>query len=325
MIKSFMEKCLTLDELNIEEHEQGKLHKFKLRISSDQLGDSVYAPVVLIRGKNSGPRVVVTAAIHGDELNGTFLCFQLIRDIRPELLNGDLIIIPIVNVPGFKIKSREFIDGNDLNRLMPGKIHGLPGEVFAYHFFHKLIKGADYLFDLHTASRGRINTLYSRVNLDNPKVKKLIRYQRTPIILKANATEVKTLRKAAEDHGVTAITIEIGNPNIYQKKYVKEILYGLLHCWQDELKILQTNVKYEFEIKTICHDSKWLRTNKGGLLEVEADLYENVYQDQRVAVIRDAFGHIIEEYFAPYDGVVIGIDRNPVSIPGDRIIHLGKT
>ncbi len=324
MAKNFMEKCETLEKLDVEHFARGKTHRFKLKISGDQLGDAVYVPIILIRGDSDGPRVVVAAATHGDELNGTFLCFQMTQEVKPRELKGDLILVPIVNVQGFKVKSREFIDGTDLNRVMPGKRNGLPGEVFAYNFFRKIILGADYLFDLHTASRGRINTLYSRVNLDNPKVKELIKYQRTPIVLHASGA-TKTLRKAAEDSDTTALTIEIGNPNIYQKKYVREILLGLLHCMQDGIGNLQANRDFEFRPKTICRSSSWLRTKKGGLLEVEADLYDQVYEGQRLAVIRDAFGHVVQEYFAPYDGIVIGIDRNPVSIPGDRIIHLGKT
>lgn len=324
MTKNFMEKCESYDTLDVNRFERGKIHRFKLRISNDQLGDSVYVPVILIRGESEGPRVVVAAATHGDELNGTFLCFQMALEVKPRELKGDLVLIPIVNVQGFKVKTREFIDGSDLNRVMPGKKNGLPGEVFAYNFFRKVILGADYLFDLHTASRGRINTLYSRVNLDNEAVRELIRFQRTPIVLHASGAN-KTLRKAAEDNGITAITIEIGNPNIYQKKYVREVLLGILHCMKDGLGILSANRDFEFRPKTVCRSSKWLRTKKGGLLEVEADLYDQVYEGQRVAVIRDAFGHIVQEYFAPYDGIVIGIDRNPVSIPGDRIVHLGMT
>lgn len=324
MTKNFMENCESFDSLDLSKFQRGKTHRFKVRVSNDQLGDSVYVPVILIRGASEGPKIVVTAAIHGDELNGAFLCFQMAQEVKPIELKGDLILVPIINVQGFKVKTREFIDGTDLNRVMPGKKNGLPGEVFAYHFFRKIVLGADYLFDLHTASRGRINTLYSRVNLDDEKVRELIRFQRTPIVLHASSAS-KTLRKAAEENGTTALTIEIGNPNIYQKKYVREVLLGLLHCLKEGIKVLEVNRDFEFRPKTVCRSSKWLRTRKGGLLEVEADLYDQVYEGQRLAVIRDAFGHIIQEYFAPYDGIVIGIDRNPVSIPGDRIIHLGKT
>tara|TARA_Y100001936_G_C16052319_1_gene658641 strand:- start:844 stop:1821 length:978 start_codon:yes stop_codon:yes gene_type:complete len=324
MDKGFMEKCDVLDRLEPDKYQRSAKYKFKLRISNDQLGDTVYVPVILIRGSGPGPRVTITAAIHGDELNGSFLCYQMADLIKPEDLAGDLVLVPIINVQAFKAKRREYIDGTDLNRVMPGKRNGLPGEVFAYNFFHKVILGTNFLFDLHTASKGRINTLYSRVNLDMPAVRDLIKYQRTPLVLHASDKKSKTLRKAAEENGITALTIEIGNPNIYQKKYVREILTGLLHCMQDGIKVLKTNKDYDFIEKQICRSSQWLRTKKGGLLEVEAELYEQVYEGQRVAVIRDAFGHVIQEYFAPHDGVVIGLDRNPVSIPGDRIIHLGK-
>ena len=65
MAKNFMEKCETLEKLDVEHFAKGKTHRFKLKISGDQLGDAVYVPIILIRGESEGPRVVVAAATHG--------------------------------------------------------------------------------------------------------------------------------------------------------------------------------------------------------------------------------------------------------------------
>lgn len=323
LANTFMSRCETFDNFNLEKFERGKVHKFKLSLLTDQLGDQVQIPVVVIRGKKKGPRVTITAAVHGDEINGTYVCFKLIHEIKPEDLCGDLVIIPIVNVLGFKQNRRLFPGRVDLNRVMPGKEKdALPGEIFASHFFNQIIKGSDYLFDLHTASKGRINTLYTRVNLDFKNNRELIKYQKTPIILNNKGPDA-SLRKAAEKEGIQAITIEIGNPNIYQKKNVRLATTGILDTLF-KLNVYLVPREIEIEEKTICQASEWIRTTTGGLIEVEVDLYERVLKGQRIGVIKDAFGHILDEYLSPYDSIVIGKEINPVCIAGDRIVHLGK-
>lgn len=320
---TFMSQCETFDHFDIEKFEKGKIHKFKLSLLTDQLGDQIQIPMVVIRGEKPGPRVTITAAIHGDEINGTYVCFKLIHELKPEDIAGDLVIVPIVNVLGFKQNRRQFPGRVDLNRVMPGKEkNALPGEIFASHFFKQVIKGSDYLFDLHTASKGRINTLYTRINLDFKNNRELVKYQKTPIILNNKGPDA-SLRAAAEAEGIQAMTIEIGNPNIYQKKHVRLATAGLLDTLFI-LKVFLPNRTIEIEEKTICQNSEWVRTTTGGLIEVEVDLYEKVSQGQRVGVIKDAFGHILGEYLSPYDGIVIGKEINPVCIAGDRVVHLGK-
>lgn len=274
-----MRDAIVYDHFDLNKFKKNSINKFKLSLLSDQLGDSIQLPIVVIRGKKSGPRVTVTAAIHGDEINGAFVCFKLIDYVKPEDLAGDLVLIPIVNVMAFKQNRRQFPGPVDLNRVMPGIANGLPGEQFAFQFFNEAVRGTDYLFDLHTASRGRVNTLYTRANLNFKNNKELALLQRTPIILNTLGPE-SSLRTAAEAEGAQAITIEIGNPNIYQKEHVDLTLNGIL----DTLSFLDIYLpkrKLIPEAKTICNSSEWLRTTSGGLIEIKAELYQIIEKGDR--------------------------------------------
>ena len=74
---------------------------------------------------------------------------------------------------------------------------------------------------------------------------------------------------------------------------------------------------------SLAYHLAWMYADRGGLLEVLPRPTELVSRDERVAVLRNAFGDIIREYHAPQDGVVIGKSVNPVGQTGARILHLG--
>ena len=74
----------------------------------------------------------------------------------------------------------------------------------------------------------------------------------------------------------------------------------------------------------VCHSSKWLYTDRGGLLEVPPHVAGFVDERQVVALLRNAFGDVVREYRAPWRGIVVGKSTNPVGQTGSRIVHLGS-
>src|SRR5690606_33280316 len=82
------------------------------------------APVVVLNGKGPGPVVCLTAALHGDELNGIEVARRVLDDIDVEELNGAIISVPIVNIQGFYRGTRYLPDRRDLNRYFPGNDSG---------------------------------------------------------------------------------------------------------------------------------------------------------------------------------------------------------
>jgi predicted deacylase len=174
-----------------------------VNIATNALGVWTWVPVLVARGHAPGPVVAVTAAVHGNELNGIRIVQRLFHQLGSDGLRGTVFGVPIVNVPGYRDNRREFIDGHDLNRLMPGRENGNCAEVYAHRVLTRVVSQADYLIDLHTASAGRINSIYVRADMTDPVTARMARLQHAQIIVH-NRGRDGTLRGAV---GVPAITV----------------------------------------------------------------------------------------------------------------------
>ncbi|MFN7115427.1 MAG: succinylglutamate desuccinylase/aspartoacylase family protein, partial [Saprospiraceae bacterium] len=151
-----------IKELNLSEIPGGKISRFWVHLVTNGMGMPTYVPVIVAKGEEDGPVLGITAAVHGNELNGVSVIQRLFRELDVRNLKGTVIGIPAVNIPSLLANQREFIDGTDINDIMPGKAKGNMSEVYAYRFVNRIVKEFDYLVDLHTASFGRINSYYIR-------------------------------------------------------------------------------------------------------------------------------------------------------------------
>lgn len=284
-------------------------------------GSALRAPFVIARGKYDGPILGITAAVHGNELNGIKIIHRLLEWINLDELRGALLCAPVVNVPGFDMGTRHFTDGVDLNNIFPGKSDGTPSEQYARAFCSTFLPAIDYLIDIHTASAGRLNSLYVRVDLRHERSKTLALLLDPEIILHS-PTSSGTLRSVALRQGIPAATLEAGNPSVIQGKMVYAGELGIRNILA-HLDMLDGSVQ-KSRNPIICESSKWLRTTGGGILQTDIRLLEQISKKQVVASTYDSFGNLLQEYTAPYDGVVIGRAAYPVSIPGTRFCHLGK-
>ncbi|NQV87314.1 MAG: succinylglutamate desuccinylase/aspartoacylase family protein, partial [Woeseiaceae bacterium] len=132
-------------------------------------GAPLSMPVKVVCGRKHGPVLFVSAAIHGDELNGVEIIRRLLK--RKGLLNlrGTLIAVPIVNVHGFLHQSRYLPDRRDLNRCFPGSSKGSIAARLANTFLTEIVKKSDVGIDLHTGAINRSNLPQIRANLDDEK------------------------------------------------------------------------------------------------------------------------------------------------------------
>ncbi|MGF1532566.1 MAG: succinylglutamate desuccinylase/aspartoacylase family protein [Bernardetiaceae bacterium] len=310
-----------ITRLHLQEVPQGVLKKYWLHLISNGMAQPVYLPLMVIRGHEPGPIVGVTAGVHGNELNGVPVVQQLFADIDPTQLRGTLIGVPAVNVLSLLSNERRFLDGEDLNRIMPGKKNGNRSQIYAYRFVNRIIKELEYLIDLHTASNGRVNSHYIRADMRRRTTSKMATLQNAQIILN-NAGTDGTLRSAAADLGVHAITVEVGDPNKFQERMIQSGLTGIFNILY-HLEMLDGQVIAPVTPAVRCRQSYWIYADRGGILEVFPPLATRVNKGDRIALIRDVFGEVIKEYRAPEAGIVIGKSVHPVNQTGGRILHLG--
>ena len=310
-----------IEEIDISKTPKGEVGYYWLKLISDGFGSPINVPVMVARGIGDGPVLGVTAAVHGNELNGVSVIQRLFNEIDTKELRGTIVGIPVANIPAFIRKKRRFNDGVDLNHIMPGKKNGNVSQVYAFRFVEKVIKHFDFLLDLHTASTGRINSYYIRADMDQPIVKKMALLQNADIIVH-NPPSDGTLRGAADDLNIPAITLEVGNPNIYQRRLIRSGVEGVHNvlCHLD----MVDDVPVEIDKDTVlCGSSKWVYTDTGGLLTVNVELRQILKKGEKIAELRNVFGTKIKEYYAPEDGIVIGKSISPVNQTGGRILHLG--
>jgi predicted deacylase len=213
------------------------------------------------------------------------------------------------------------VDGKDLNRIFPGSPHGNVAQVYAHRIMERIVRRFEFLVDLHTASFGRINSLYIRADMKHSQCARMAYLQRPQIIVH-NPPRDRTLRGSAMARGIPAITVEIGDPQRFQPRYIRRSRLGL-HRVLADAHMLPKRAVAEGPEPIICDHSYWLYTDRGGLLEVLPDATERVNKGQDVAVLRNAFGDVIRTYCAPEDGIVVGKSVNPVGQTGARILHLG--
>ncbi|MBX3275920.1 MAG: succinylglutamate desuccinylase/aspartoacylase family protein [Sandaracinaceae bacterium] len=311
-----------VERLDLDELPSGRPVRLWLDLVHDAMGMPLAIPVIVVRGPRAGPVFGITAAVHGNELNGLPVIHRLVERLDATKLRGTIVMAAPLNVPGFHRNARRFVDQRDLNTMFPGRADGHASHVFAFRLMDRLVRHFDFLVDLHTASFGRENSLYVRADMRHPMTAKLAKLARPEIILH-NPPSDRTLRGAAAELEIPAITVEIGDPQVLQPKYIKPTLTGI-RSMLAAVEMLPKRTVASGPAPILCDSSRWIYTDFGGLLSVTPQLTDRVRRGDRIARQRDVFGDVVREYHAPFDGVIIGRSTNPVGQTGARIVHLGR-
>lgn len=311
-----------VDEFTPDDLPTGRVTRLMVRLSSNALGVPLRVPMMVARGKKAGPVFGLTAAVHGNEVNGIPVLHRLLDRVDTSSLRGTIAAVAVVNLPGFLNNQRTFSDGTDLNHIMPGFPTGNDGQLYASRLIDRIVRHFNMLVDLHTASFGRINSLYVRANMLRSHTARMATLQRPQIILH-NPPSDTTLRGAAEEMGIPAVTVEVGDPQRFQPEYIRRTLAGIRAVLGDNRMIPRRKVAFA-DPAVVCARSKWMYTDHGGLLEVLPKLAQRISEGEVVARLTNVFGDVIREYRATSDGIVIGKSTNPVGPAGARILHLGE-
>ena len=283
-------------------------------------GVPVSTPVLVVNGKLPGPTLCLTAAVHGDELNGIEMVRRIMHDLDPQKLSGAVLGVPIVNLQGFRRSSRYLPDRRDLNRYFPGNPSGSAAARIAYSFFVEVVLHCDALIDLHTGSFERTNLPQLRADLRNPDVVTLTQGFGATVILHSSPAE-GTLRYAATAAGIPAVTLEAGGPSQLELKEVKHGVKGietLLHTLG-----MVRKMRLWGDPEPVYYRSTWVRANRGGILLADVSLGSTVRQGDLLGTITDPMNNATARLYSPYSGRIIGMARNQVVMPGFAVFHVG--
>lgn len=278
-------------------------------------------PVTVINGLESGARLWISAAIHGDEINGVEIIRQVVNQVNPRYLKGTLIAVPIVNVFGFIEQSRYLPDRRDLNRCFPGSENGSLASRLAHLFMREIVYKCTHGIDIHTAAIHRINLPQIRANLDDPETLKIAEAFNCPVMIHAN-TRDGSLRQAASSRGIPILLYEGGEALRFDDYAIDVGIRGIFRVMK-ALGMYEHPCCYEELPPSIrIQQSKWLRAPHSGMFQFRSHLGAVVEKKQVIGTITDAFGNRTVAVKSNVRGIIIGHVQNPLVNQGDALVHI---
>lgn len=280
-------------------------------------------PVHVIRGNNDGSKLFVSAAIHGDELNGVEIVRRLVKRVTTKKLTGTLIAIPAVNIYGMLQHSRYLPDRRDLNRCFPGSLRGSLAGRLAHLFMNEIVSNCDYGIDLHTAALNRDNLPQIRADLSDTKTEEIAKAFGVPVVVNSKFRD-GSLRESARVNDVQVLVYEAGEAMRFSEANIKAGLNGILNVMK-QINMLPSGVKNQptKAIPQVAQSSSWMRAPVSGIFRTKTRLGKKIKKDQIIGYIEDVCDyHNQEEIIAPDDGIVIGKSHIPLVYEGDPLFHI---
>jgi hypothetical protein len=297
----------------------GTAKKIEISVSRLPSQTMVSIPVSVIHGKYPGKCIALTAAVHGDELNGIEIIHRIVSQINPKKLHGTILAVPIVNVFGVLLGSRYLPDRRDLNRSFPGSRKGPLAARLANILLTEIISRCTYAIDFHTAALGRNNLPQIRANLDDRKTCSVAKAFGARALLHSK-TRDGSLRQAAVDQGCKMLLFEAGAPNRFNESSIAEGTAGVLRVMNYLEMISMRAPKGSIPIQS--RESKWVRANRSGIFRPSVKLGSFVNTKDIIGTVADYFGEEVGTLKAPVSGVVIGVSTNPIVTRGDALVHI---
>ncbi len=284
----------------------------------------VEIPIIIERSKKAGPTILITAGIHGDEINGVEVVRQIIAKKINKPAKGSIICIPVLNVFGFLSMDRFFPDGRDLNRVFPGNKNGSLASRFAYQFINDILPAADFCLDFHTGGASRFNAPHIRVDPKNKKLVELAKVFNAPFILLSKNLE-GSYRATCAKIGKDILLFEGGKSQNSSKEIAIEGVQGTMRILH-HLDMLGSDfeVPVPHSESMIIKTSFWMRAKYSGLLHIKIPIGKHVEKGEILATITDPYGKMRHVVKASNEGYVINVNEAPIVYKGDAIFRITK-
>ncbi|MDI9817854.1 MULTISPECIES: succinylglutamate desuccinylase/aspartoacylase family protein [unclassified Legionella] len=303
----------------------GESRCIKLSLAMLYTSTPIEIPVYVFHGKKDGPVLFVTAAIHGDEINGVEIIRRLHHTPQIKRLRGTLITIPIVNVYGFFLHSRYLPDRRDLNRQFPGREQGSMASKLANLIMKEIVSHSTHGIDLHTGAIHRSNYPQTRFSHQCAQSAKLAEAFAAPIMVASNMRD-GSLREATDNLNIPMMVYEGGEALRFDEMAIKIGVRGILNVmtylnmFSPSQRKLPRRTGF---ISAIAESTFWIRAVESGMLTKSKALGEKVNKGEILCHIVDPLGDNEIKIKCPCDGVIIGKTNIPLVNEGDAIFHLG--
>ncbi|KAL1598250.1 hypothetical protein SLS59_006934 [Nothophoma quercina] len=326
-----------IHDLNIADVPAQKVSRYYLRVGELNGGHPVHIPVMVARGTpeslETGQKLSLSAAIHGDELNPVRVVQRIFEQLEDQVatLNGTVIGIPTVNPMGIYLNQRNYFTASasgsltNVNRVFPGvsaELGGSGPNILAYNIWNYLWGNAsqvDVGIDLHTPSSGGETSLWCYSDWRLPYVERLSKLLQ-PDTLKIDVGEPGSIETTFVDYKIPSLTVEMGQAKIWNNSLIHRTVDFVNRVLVD-LRITPSNTTVEPDLTNVFiantfHDTY---TKYGGFVERLVEVDEPVTKGQPIAHVRNTFGDILETLVSPADGRMFQSPRDPSCEPGSSV------
>ncbi|WP_257275315.1 MULTISPECIES: succinylglutamate desuccinylase/aspartoacylase family protein [unclassified Endozoicomonas] len=298
----------------------GQTRQVRLEVAKLYTDTDFSVPVHVIHTRKPGPKVFVSAAIHGDELNGIEIIRRLINLKTFKVTAGTLILVPMVNVYGVLYQSRYLPDRRDLNRSFPGSPKGSLASRLAHMFLTEIVSLCECGIDLHTGAIHRSNLPQIRANLMDTETLSLAKAFGVPVLLNANIRD-QSLRQSAEEHNTRILLYEAGEALRFDEVSIRAGVNGVINVLA-KLGMVRLRRKVKSFTPYIANKSSWVRANASGIFNSLKKLGDQVDKGTPLATIGSPFGEIIALVKAAQAGIIIGKQNIPLVQEGEAVFHI---
>lgn len=287
----------------------------------------VSLPIQVLHGSRPGPTMFITAAIHGDELNGVEIIRRVLRRLTPGSLAGTLLCAPIVNAYGFIGRSRYLPDRRDLNRSFPGSAGGSLAGRIANLLLSEVVQRSQIGIDLHTAAIHRVNLPQIRCEyLKHGHLRRLSEAFGAPVVVDSPERH-GSLRKAAREIGVDVLVYEGGEGLRFDEFAIEAGVNGIASVMLEigMLELSETLVppaKPPGGGPVFANASRWVRAPEGGILRTNKQIGAAVIEGEVIGHIANPYEDVDVPVMAPCHGIMIGRTTLPIVNLGDALFHI---
>ncbi len=290
------------------------------------LGEAYKLPMWLIHGDGPGPTLVVTGGVHGSEYASVAAALELGRSLEPKGLRGRVIVVPVVNMPGFAARSIYIcpLDGKNPNRVFPGDAGGTGSEQMADWVFRNVISQADFYVDMHGGDMIEELvpfTIFFRSGDEQVDARSLEIAKVFGIdLLVASESQGSTI-SAASKAGIPAILTESGAQGIWTAEQVADHTNGLRRLMQ-HLKMIDGAEPEPIPCK-LLERFHWLRSEHEGFWYPQVPAGETVHAGQELGCIKDWEGNVLQTALSPGPGTVLFIVSSLAIHTDDPLFAVG--
>ena len=315
-----MPASLTLGGVTVE---PGQHRSIEIPLPELYSHSPVSMPMYVINGKSDGPVLFVSAAIHGDEINGVEIIRRLLLKKNIYRLRGALIAVPVVNIYGFITQSRYLPDRRDLNRSFPGSEKGSMAARLAHTFMQEVVRQCTHGIDLHTGAQGRENLPQIRAKVKNSEVTRdMAMAFGAPVIINAELRD-GSLREAVSDDDIPVLLYEAGEALRFNELAIRAGVTGVTRVMR-HLGMLPASRKRKVR-KTdplIANNTLWVRAPQSGILRALVGLGSKVSKKEVIGWVSDPLGKDMMPIKAAASGIVIGRTNLPLVNEGEALFHI---